>query len=217
MRSSSRLEATFGLAALAASAILAVSTTACVGVPFALPPTQLTVATGMEGSRGHVEVPLQVRAAVHPMQFAPEWTTRDFDLGVGYMLDKTRSFTLHGGYAEGGAVLWRRGGPRGFHRLSARAQVRVLKDVDQALVGRGAAALLVLEAGRFADGPFGEIDGKGGVMGYTFGESSVGVATELSYASVDRLNTWALTLGFVVRVPAVGGFAWAWATGILKK
>lgn len=203
------------LAACAASAI--VCATGCVGAPFALPPTQLTLATGMEGSRGHVEVPVQFRAAVHPMQFSPAWTNRDFDLGVGYMLDATRSFTLHGGYAEGGAVLWKRGGYRGFQRLSARGQVRVLKDVDQPLVGRGAAALLVLETGTFADGPFGEIDGKGGVVGYAFGESSIGVASELSYANVDRLNAWALTLGLVVRLPTLGGFAWVWATELLKK
>ena len=211
----SRAAANLGLAAIAASAIACA--TGCVGAPFALPPTQITVATGMEGSRGRVEVPLQVRAGVHPMQFSPAWTSRDFDLGVGYMLDATRSFTLHGGYAEGGAVLWKRGGHRGFQRLSARAQVRVLKDVDQPLVGRGAAGLLVLETGTFADGPFGGVDGKGGVVGYAFGESSVGVASELSYANVDRLNAWALTLGLVVRMPTVGGFAWVWATELIKK
>lgn len=114
-------------------------------------------------------------------------------------------------------MLWKHGNHRGFQRLSARAQVRVLKDVDQTLVGRGAAALLVLETGTFADGPFGEVDGRGGVVGYAFGETSIGVASELSYANVDRVNAWALTLGLAVRMPTLGGFAWVWATELLKK
>jgi hypothetical protein len=189
----------------------------CVGVPFGLPPTQLTVASGVEVANGRAEPPLQIRAAVHPMQFAPDWTARDVDFGVGYMLDATRSYTLHGGYAEGGAVLWKHMGRTSFQRLSARAQVRVLKDPDQPLVGRGAAALLVLETGKFVDGPFTDFDSKGGVLGYSFGESSIGFASELSYASVDRLQTWALTLGLVVRVPTVVGFAFVWATELLKK
>ena len=190
----------------------------CVGVPFALPPTQLTVATGIEKvPDGPVQAPLQIRAAVHPMQFAPEWTGREFDLGVGYMFDGNRAFQLHGGYAEGGAVLWKHIGRTSFQRISARGQVRVLKDPTQPLVGRGAAALLVLETGRFVDGPFGEVDSKGGAFGYAFGESSIGVASELSYASVDRLESWALTLGLVVRVPTVAGFAFVWATELLKK
>ncbi len=198
-------------------ALVALATTGCVGVPFGLPPTQVTVATGVESSEGKAEVPLQVRAAVHPMQFAPDWTAREFDLGVGYMFDATRSYKLHGGYAEGGAVLWKHVRPSGFQRLSARAQVRVLKDPALPLVGRGAAALLVLETGTFADGPFGGVDGKGGVFGYAFGESSIGVGAELSYADVDRRNTWALTLGLVVRMPTVAGFAFVWATELLKK
>jgi hypothetical protein len=210
----SRQRGLFALATLAMGS----ATVGCVGVPFALPPTQLTVATGVEKAPdGRMLAPIQVRAAVHPMQFAPQWTGREFDLGVGYMYDGTRAFKLHGGYAEGGAVLWKHVGRTSFQRLSLRGQVRVLKDPVQPLVGRGAAAIFALETGTFTDGPFSDVNARGGVLGYSYGETSIGVASELSYANVDRLESWALTFGLVVRVPTVAGFAFAWATEFLKK
>jgi hypothetical protein len=160
---------------------------------------------------------MQVRAAVHPLQFAPQWTSRKVDFGAGYMFDTSRSYTLHGGYAEGGAMLLRWEGETSFVRLSARGQVRVLKEPNLPLVGRGAAALLVLEAGGFEDGPFATTDLRGGAIGYSYGEASIGLSSELSYASVDSLEAWALTFGVVFRMPTLVGFAYAWLWSAAMK
>jgi hypothetical protein len=190
----------------------------CIGLPFGLPPTQVTVAGGPSKAAGEESSPtLQIRAAVHPLQFAPQWTSRSVDFGAGYMFDSSRSYTLHGGYAEGGAVLFRRQGDTTFFRLSARGQVRLIKEPTLPLMGRGAAALLVLEAGAFQDGPFSTVDHRGGAIGYAYGESSIGLSSELSYTSVDRLEAWALTFGVVVRMPTLLGFAYVWAWEALRK
>jgi hypothetical protein len=192
--------------------------TGCIGLPFALPPTQVTVAGGPSKAAGEESSPtLQVRAAVHPLQFAPQWTSRRVDFGAGYMFDSSRSYTLHGGYAEGGAVLLRRQGDTSFFRLSARGQVRLIKEPTLPLMGRGAAALLVLEAGAFEDGPFATTDLRGGAIGYSYGEASIGLSSELSYTSVDRLEAWALTFGVVGRMPTLLGFAYAWLWSAAMK
>lgn len=93
--------------ALAAAGCLWV--TGCIGVPLVGPPAQVAIGTGVRSLRApgsdSLDVPLQVRAAVHPLGFLPTWVDRPADFGVGYLLDYGPPALVQGVYLEASGVI----------------------------------------------------------------------------------------------------------------
>jgi len=184
----------------------------CVGIPFAGPPVQLAVGTGArslrEGASGSLDVPLQLRAAAHPLGFSPNLVERSADFGLGYLLDYGPPALVQGAYLEGSAVMLK--GPLGnrWGRLSARVQARLLFRGRE--VGQGAAVVLTGEWTGFDEGNFDSTDARGGAFGYAYGEKAVGFFIEAAFLHIGALDGWSASGGLIVRIPAVVGFAWGW-------
>ncbi|HCF56597.1 MAG TPA: hypothetical protein DFS52_01200 [Myxococcales bacterium] len=200
--------------------LLLMLATGCVGVPFATPPLQATLGTGVRSSSPHREdavfdIPLQVRAAVHPLALAPSLVGRRADFGVGYLLDAGSAGRTHGTYLEASGVL--AAGPigDGWGRLSLRLQGRLLFDGSDGRLGQGAALQLTGDYGVFVDGPFDSADQDGGAFGYSFGEGGVGFYLEAAGFRVAETAGWSATTGLLFRLPASVGFAWTWLSNVL--
>ncbi len=194
------------------AAALALALGGCVGVPYATPPAQLAVGTGIEAleTDGHTRTapPLTFRAAVHPLGFKPEMVGRPGDFGIGYMLDYSGGPAIQGAYLEGSGALLREPMGSGLGRLSLRAQVRVLfRDLA---AGQGAALQLTGEWAKFVEGPYESTDSEGGGFGYAFGESAIGFFVEGAFMRFATGSGWSVTGGLTFRLPASVGFVWKW-------
>lgn len=194
---------------------LALASTGCIALPFAVPPTQLEVGTGIRDSGKGQDVPLELRGGIAPLGLDPDNMQRTFDIAAGGIYETGAKRTIEGGYFEiGGRLAAGRISEETLSvaRLTARMQARVLKAEGDRELGRGAALRLVGEVVGFADGPFGTFDKDGGAVGYGYGEGGIGFYAEGAYADVAGSSIWQASAGLVVRLPLAAGvvFAWAW-------
>ncbi len=187
----------------------------CVAIPLATPPVQLGIGGQIRASepldrpsRAAWSGGASVRAAIHPLGFAPTLLDRRIDFGAGYLLDLGPA-PLQGAFLEFAAAPLRVADRDHLFRFSARAQYRLLFDQAQAM-GQGAALQLAAEYASFIDGPFNVNSPDGGAFGQAFGESSVGMFLELSAFEIARERGASLTGGILIRMPALFGFAWGW-------
>jgi hypothetical protein len=201
-----------------AGGVVLASTAGCVAVPFALPPSQVTIGTGYRtvDRRGRQEsdAPLQVRGAMHPFGFDPMLLGRNYDFGLGYMVDTGKAGQQHGGYFEVSGVIANQpvDGPN-WLRLSGRAQLRVLFDSDSPRAGRGGALQITGEYAGFTSAPFTGFDRRGGVVGYGYGETAFGLYVETAYGQSPTFDTFSVSGGVLLRIPALVGLAY----GLLVK
>lgn len=173
-------------------------------------------------------------ATIRPLQIAPSLLTRSFDLGVGYHLLPTTSQTFyHGPHAELAWLnaverpdfmdWFLRDDDRA--RLGLRVRGQAFWGDFDGPVGRGGAVQVFFEGFSFHDGDFGgcsfsdtqnspaqsafgeEEDEENAFCGagYAWGESSIGLFIETSYARIDTRDQWLLSIGLTVGAPATIG------------
>jgi hypothetical protein len=197
------------------AALLAGASSACIAVPFALPPTQLEIGTGYRDSGRGRDAPLDVRAGVSPLGFSKDLVERPVDFAAGYMYQHGHTRTIEGGWLEGGGRLTSgRIGEDLWARASARMQVRLLAANDSTVLGRGAALRLMGEIVGFGGDSFASNGRDGGVIGFGYGEGGIGAWLEAGYADIGGTPIWTTEAGLVVRLPFLAGIAYAWG---LKK
>jgi hypothetical protein len=187
----------------------------CVAVPFATPPLQATLGTGVRStshtdSPSDFDVPLQVRAAVHPFGFVPEWLQRDADVGFGYLYEGGSGGRTQGLYLEASGVLLSGPLSNTVGRLSARLQGQFLFEDQHGPFGEGVALQLTGELSDFTEGPFDSQGEDGGSFGYVYGERGAGLYLEGGWFQLGDRSGWTATTGILVRIPASVGFAWTW-------
>ncbi len=230
-------------ALVAIAALSALAATGCIGIPFAIPPTRLEVGTGFREVEGHVgrplaakvvpqpgaavevatsaarvDHPLVVAVGVHPLGFGRELLGRRADVGVGYVYQGGSLATIHGAYLEGQGVLVRGWlTPESVGRFGVRTQLRLLGEETTPLLGRGGSVGVFAEVAEFTSGTFGRVDAKGGVFGGHVGEAAIGIALDAAYAQIDRAEVRTLTGGLTLRLPILGGFAFAWFWSAAQK
>ncbi len=176
-----------------------------------LPPARLSVGTGAVAVASRpTEVPLDVRASLHPMQLDEAALGRRFDFGVGYMRSWAPSTRIDGGFAEASFVLWNRlgtnpfarRGPQAYVRLLLQGQLRVLGERSLPRLGWGGAAGVVLETGSYVSVFDGPADHEG-LYGRVRGEASTGIYIEGADATLGGVGVWSFSTGLVVRTPGV--------------
>ncbi len=195
-------------------ALVVLSTSGCVGLPYISPPLQVGVGTGGRSSSAKEggDVPLSMRIGAYPMGFGEGWLGRSFDFGGGYIIESGKSRVIEGGYFEGGYAFVRGPlGSRAWGRMLARAQLRVLKPTDDPRFGVGGALQINAELVTYAEGPIAAVGKNGGLIGWAFGETGIGLYAEGAYARFPSFDTFAVTVGLQVRLPASAGFLWVWA------
>lgn len=161
-----------------------------------------------EGAYGSLDVPLQVRAAVHPLGFVANFLDRPADFGVGYLLDYGEPALVQGAYLEGGAVIVKGPFANRLGRLTGRVQARMLFKGRE--VGQGGAVQLTAEWTGFDEGRFELTDRSGGYYGYHYGERALGFFIEAAFMRIGALDGWSASGGLIVRIPAVVGIIWGW-------
>lgn len=196
------------------SSALLLSTTACVGAPYLSPPLQVNVGGGGRASsdKNGGDIPLSVRVAATPMGFGEGWLGRRFDFGGGYIWESGKERVIEGGFFEGGfAPAVGQLGNRSWGRLLARGQFRVLKQQGDPRFGVGGALSITGELVTYTEGPIAAVGKDGGLVGWAFGETGIGLFAEGAYARFPTFDTFAIIAGLQVRLPASAGFVWVWA------
>lgn len=207
------------LARSPAPLLLLVAATGCVALPIATPPLQLAVAGGARSLRSDsiddFDAPVQVRAAVHPLQLFPRLMNRVADVGVGYLLDYGANASVNGGYLEASVNALRSELGGGLGRLSVGGQLRLIKVDPEDAWGQSVALHLAWEYSSFTDSDFSNATSKGGSFGHSYGEVGIGVFLEGAWLRAGTLQGWTATAGLVVRIPAAYGIAYAWIWELL--
>jgi hypothetical protein len=158
------------------------------------------------------DIPISVRVAATPMGFGSGWLGRNFDFGGGYIWESGKSRVIEGGFFEGGYAPFRgQIGGNSWGRLLARGQFRVLKQDGLPHFGVGGAISISGELLTYAEGPIAAIGKDGGLVGYAFGETGIGLFAEGAYARFPTFDTFSIIAGLQVRLPASAGFIWVWA------
>ncbi|NOU33785.1 MAG: hypothetical protein HOO96_38320 [Polyangiaceae bacterium] len=202
-----------------AAIALALSTSGCIAFPFGLPPTTMSVGTGVRVTEGQSAAPpISFRAGVNPLGLSKTAAFRNFDAGFGYLYQGSPGQKVHGAYLEAGHVIARsRTGERSANRIFAMGQLRMLYDPTSPVLGRGAALRFVLETTSYASAALAEVDRNGGVFGWAEGEGAIGFYAEADTSYVANKYSYAFTGGLTVRLPSVVGIAFAWAWAFLTK
>lgn len=181
-----------------------------------------------------VSAAFPMSATFAPLQLFPSMDTRVVDLGIGYHLLPITSFRFNHGPHIDLAWLHSVNRP-GFlgwafseedrARVGLRLRGQVFFAREDAAVGRGAALQFSFEGFRFSNSDFGgcslsSTKNRSGSTfgsgrdpdesafcgsGYAWGESSVGVFAETSYARIDARDQWILSIGLKFRLPATFG------------
>lgn len=192
----------------------------CVAMPFASPPMQLQVAGGARMLDSDTvkdqDIPVQVRAGVHPLSLFPKLIQRRGDFALGYLLDYGTGTTLNGGYLEASVNMLTHELGGGFGRLSARGQARLVYAEPEKAWGQSGALQLAWEYVTFSDSDFESSDANGGAVGHSYGEGGIGVYLEGAYLRAGTLHGWTATAGLTIRIPAAYGIAWMWAWALIK-
>lgn len=184
---------------------------------------------------GHeVGAAFPLSATFAPLQLFPSMHTRVIDLGAGYHLLPVTSVRFNHGPHIDVAWLHSVNQP-GFlgwafsdedrARIGLRLRGQAFIGRENAAIGRGAALQLSFEGFRFSNNDFGgcSISSAQNTPGSTFGggrdpdesafcgkgrtwgESSLGVFAETSYARIDARDQWILSFGLIFRLPATFG------------
>ncbi|MGC4114460.1 MAG: hypothetical protein QM765_07585 [Myxococcales bacterium] len=202
------------------SAVLPLLLGGCVAMPFASPPMQLQVAGGIRQLDSDTirdrDVPVQVRAGVHPLSLFPKLIQRRGDFALGYLLDYGTNTTLNGAYLEASVNMLTHGMSGGFGRLSARGQARLIYAEPEQAWGQSGALQFAWEYVTFTDSDFENTNDNGGAFGHAYGEGGIGLYLEGSYLRAGTLHGWTATAGLTIRIPAAYGISYVWAWALAK-
>jgi hypothetical protein len=171
-----------------------------------VPPVRVDVGSGARvtsappGPRS-VDAPVAFRVGPHPLGLIPGNAGRQFDVGVGYVIDAGPDATIQGGYLSEGLFARRTGGVRGF-RFGLELQERVLAETagNVSGVGGGFATRLDLEYADFARAIFSERHQGGGA----YGEGAVGLFVEGDSSFVGGMRSAGALGGLTFTLPAAG-------------
>jgi hypothetical protein len=213
---------------------LAALTSGCVPIPFATPPTRVSIGTGGVVSKVPATarseagkavgpgdtggVPIHVEVGAYPLGFSPDLVNRKFDIGVGYTLDTHGKRRTSGLYVELQKSLgvWQLG-ENSVARIYAGGQVRIVGDDDLPRYGRGVSATVLAEIVTFANGPVASANRDGVLLAWGYGEAGVGVMGQLSATEVMDRRAYAATIGLSIRAPLLVGVLIVSADKLKKK
>lgn len=191
--------------------------------PYALPPSQLSFATGPTNgyiADSAVHEPdahpshYNLRGGFHPLGAIEGMSDRSVDVGVGYQLERARpsdgdSRFVHGPYLEldGYAIPAKKTGAS--VRVGARGTFDLLLanyDYDRH-VGAGGMLAALVEFVDYGQSEFTSDDGETSTAGITAGELSIGGFLGASYRNLGAQSYWGAVIGVTVRLPFVAGVA----------
>lgn len=188
-------------------------------VPFISPPIQAQVGSGLrrlDGTRFSgtprsepvsraIQPPLQVKLGANPLQYLRGYTRRPIDFGAGYLLETdSQQTSIQGAYLEVTPVMAQAHVGK-IRRISLRGQGRLLRASGQEGWGYGGAVQLTGELGGFVPGEIDYRTGGSGIVGYGWGESTIGFYAEMGYSQIDALRAFTMTGGLQFRIPATIG------------
>ncbi len=197
------------------------SLTACVPLPFAVPPTKVDI--GVAGRLGDDEpgaATVPIRLGLHPLQILEDRHTRQFDFAPGWGFYPTSSGRfMHGPFFEAG---WLH--PLGFDAegsgwrwgLNAKGHYLFADELDS---GLGLTLQATIEWTSFVTGPFAECSvrvsndsydneptsAESCSIGVSEGEGGVGLFVETSYAKLGGVDVGWVGGGLLFRIPASFG------------
>jgi hypothetical protein len=184
-----------------------------------LPPVELSVAGDVRlRTAEKPDLPVELRAEVHPLAIPKEFHERKNDFALGYfgvIGTQQAAPTWQGGLLEYTRVLYSHPGQSetSLTRVRAGAQARLLNDGRN--FGPGGCVRLQLDYSGFVDSDFESSDGNGGLFGHALGEAGFGVYTEIGYVRFPSSDGWTFTIGVSGDVPAAAGIGWAWIWSLL--
>ncbi len=210
--------------------LLAVALLAFGCVPFALPPSRLSLGTGpvTGGVDRENDVLLRtkqvtsLRAGLHPLSALNRAAERPVDVGLGYQADfiagserptqpveRRDSHDLaHGPYLEAAYYPLRpRVGEATYLRVGGRGNADLLFLEPDQRVGLGGSAAVELELVRDVTGPFVDAGDDGVVVGAQQGQWALGLFVGGTVRRFPDATYGGLTLGVSVRLPLAAGFA----------
>ncbi|MFT3838663.1 MAG: hypothetical protein QM723_16915 [Myxococcaceae bacterium] len=193
--------------------------TACVPYAYVLPPVELSVAGDVRlRTAEKPDLPVELRAEVHPLAIPQEQHDRKNDVALGYMGvigTQPNAPTWQGGLIEYSRVLYmHQRSESALMRVRAGAQARLMYDGRDKL-GPGACVRLQLDYSGFVDSDFESSDGNGGLFGHALGEAGFGLYTEIGYVRFPSSDGWTFTIGISGDVPAAAGIGWAYIWSLL--
>lgn len=216
--------------ALLVAAALATGLGASTGcMPYAVPPMRIGAGGGAALgevvkqrdagiAKSSLEDMFHVRLELMPLDAFPSLLHRDYDIGLGYVLefvdaDFPGDALKHGPVVSGTYYPLRLGdpGPDGEEfiwrlGLTFRAEL-LLADVGRGLErGGGMSVGTTFGFASFLDGPYDSDDGGG----YAYGEGGVEAYLEGSLRSLHGGLYYLVTAGLLVRLPASVGFFFFW-------
>lgn len=193
---------------------------ACVPYAYVLPPVELSVGGDVRlRTAEKPDLPVELRAEVHPLAIPPEQHDRKNDVALGYLaaiatqpnepiwqgalLEYTRVLYAHLGRSETSLM-----------RVRGGAQARLMYD-GRGSFGPGGCVRLQLDYSGFVDSDFESSDGNGGTVGHALGEAGFGLYTEIGYVRFPSSDGWTFSIGLSGDVPAAAGIGWAWIWSLL--
>lgn len=202
-------------------------TTACLALPFAAPPTTVSLSPGIAAGkvqpatelasdtpdRPRGDMVLHGRAGVRPLGLLPSMAERRFGFMAGYVYElypvaeQIVAHAKHGGFLAGTHYPWI--GPVGASgwrgRLGVNAMADALYDNANGDIGGGLVFAVELEAFRHAAGDFAGFGPDGGVAGAAYGEVGASLIASGGVRGVGEGRYWLATLGVSFRLPAAAG------------
>ncbi|MEY2937064.1 MAG: hypothetical protein RL033_7813 [Pseudomonadota bacterium] len=194
-------------------------------LPFALPPGKASLGIGSRhhdrgfkgpGTGSGMDPVWQVRGAIHPLGLAPSLHGRSFDFGIGYSIENEtdQELTIQGPFLDLEYFLWHSEGtiPLRLGTILSPSWITGGPGVSSNGLDGGLDLRLELESSIFNGvEDFSNIDdkpdGKDGsaVLGWSYGELSIGAWVGGGFRSVGENNVWSLALGISGRWPAIAG------------
>ncbi len=201
------------------ASLLLLLVTACVPYAYVLPPVELSVAGDVRlRTAEKPDLPVELRAEVHPLAIPKEEHERKNDFAVGYfgvIPTQPTAPVWQGGLLEYTRVLYTHPHEESaLLRVRGGAQARVLSD-GRGSFGPGGCVRLQLDYAGVVDSDFEGSDENGAIFGHALGEAGFGLYTEIGYVRFPSSDGWTFTIGLSGDVPAAAGIGWAWIWSLL--
>lgn len=183
--------------------------TACVPVPFVLPPAKLDAGVAVRGGGEGVRATFPLRAGLHIQQLLDEQGQRRFEVAPGWAFFPTiNGEFLHGPYLEAG-MLWPSVAEENALRWGTNLKLHYLFGAEDGY-GDGVAATAqgTVEWVSYTVGEFLECDSQEGCsVGASIGEVSVGFFAEATMARLSNEYAFWAGGGLIFRIPVAVGVA----------
>lgn len=202
-----------------AAGLLSLSTAGCLALPFASPPSRVSVtydALSKPLPKGG-DTAAHIEVGVYPAGLFSSERRRRIDLGIGYGSFANDSGSVHAPYIEMQVLPYSLPiGKTGVMRAGSAVKPMLLYD-DRGSAGFGSTAQLLLEVSTYVKGDFSGSDKDGGIAGTGAGELGISLHLEGVGMRVREQNVWGGGIGVDVRLPASVGIVWVWLWALLKK